>query len=160
MDTINHAIGTDDMPIMHDLDSGSFPCSDLDPETMHSNAIFENSTLVEAGTEGTGFMLTEPFRNRNQDNEASTSASSYLSVGKNTCSPYIMQPICRMESFGFPSPAADSLLCDMDSVPPPFWNDNIRFSDINKSGWNVLIRVLRWRNSLRRIVSRNSSYCY
>lgn len=166
---IDHTIGTDDVPIMHDLDLGSFPCSDLDPETMLSNAISENSTNVELGTERTGFMLTEPFRNPIQDNEASTSTSSYLSVGINTWSPDFMQPIRRMESFGFPSPATDILSRDMDSVPPPCWNDDIRFSDIDKWGWNVLIRVIRWRNSLRRIASRNSlrriasrnsSYCY
>lgn len=166
---IGSATGTDVAPIRHDLDLVSFPCSDSDPETMLSNAIFENSLNVEAGTEGTGFMLTEPFRNRNQDNEASTSTSSYLSVGKNTCSPDFMQPRSWMESLSFPSPATDSYFCDMDSVPPPLWNDNIQFSDIDfipipihgaKWGWNVLIGVLRWRNSLRRIASRNSSYCY
>ncbi|XP_073139775.1 calmodulin-binding protein 60 A-like isoform X2 [Henckelia pumila] len=162
MECIDPPASTHDVPTMHCLDGEPFPIA------MVSNATSENFTNVDAGTERTGLMSsTEPFRNQNQGeihsfDDASTSTSAYLSVGKNTCSPDFMQPMYSNESFGFPSPATD--ICDVDSVPPPIWNDNIQFSEIvifnidtAKWGWSVLINILAWRFSLkRRVVARKT----
>ncbi|KZV33841.1 O-glucosyltransferase rumi [Dorcoceras hygrometricum] len=61
--------------------------NDQDPETMRSNATLDDFSSVDKGTEGTGFMLSEPFDNQNGYKVLTSNDTLYLSVGENSRSP-------------------------------------------------------------------------
>lgn len=89
------------------------------------------------------------------------------------------------QSFSFPFTATDSLICDTDSIVPPFLNDHLQYFETDCSNlesspdllidvdalipgsvipingpkwrWNVLISIVTWCCYLKRIVARKAN---